>query len=239
VTLAWPQSLPGPVDTVIDDRFARELRGFGPLGILSILVILLIGSIPVAPMVPIPVGALLALAWAWRSRTPWRAIGYAPPGSWALTIVNGVLIGVALKLLLKSVVLPLLGADPVNHTYHFLAGNRALLPAAIWTMLNAAFLEETVFRGFLFERLGRLLRPRSGARLAILLVTSALFALGHRDQGMTGMEQAAITGLCFGALYLASGAIWLPMIAHAAFDLTALWIIYAGLEERVAHLFFR
>jgi hypothetical protein len=137
------------------------------------------------------------------------------------------------------VVLPLLGADPVNHAYHFLAGNRAILPAAIWTMLNAGFSEETVFRGFLFERLGKLLGPRAGARLAILLVTSALFALGHRDQGMTGMEQAAITGLCFGALYLASGAIWLPMIAHAAFDLTALWIIYAGLEERVAHLFFR
>jgi hypothetical protein len=202
-------------------------------------VILLIGSPSVAPMVPIPVAALLALAWTSRSRTPWREIGYTRPGNWALTIAGGILIGGALKLFLKSVVLPLLGADPVNHAYHFLAGNRAILPAAIWTMLNAGFSEETVFRGFLFERLGKLLGPRVGARIAILLVTSALFALGHRDQGMTGMEQAAITGLCFGALYLASGAIWLPMIAHAAFDLTALWIIYAGLEERVAHLFFR
>jgi membrane protease YdiL (CAAX protease family) len=227
-----------PADSVAEDRFARELRGFGLIGILSIIVILLTGSISVAPMVPIPVGALLALAWASRSRTPWREIGYSWPRNWVLTIVGGIVIGAALKLLLKSVVLPLLGGSPVNSAYHFLAGNRAILPAAIWTMLNAGFSEETVFRGFLFERLGKLLGPRAGARIAILLVTSVLFALGHRDQGMTGMEQAAITGLCFGALYLGNGAIWLPMIAHAAFDLTALWIIYAGFEERVAHVFF-
>ena len=88
-----------------EDRFARDLRGFGPLGILSILVILLVGSIPVAPMLPIPVGALLALAWTWRSGTPWRAIGYTRPRSWALTIAAGILFGAALKLFLKSVVL--------------------------------------------------------------------------------------------------------------------------------------
>jgi len=228
-----------PAADAADDRLAHDLRGFGPLGILSILVIALIGSPSVAPMVPVPVGALLALGWASRSRTPWREIGYTRPGSWPLTIAGGILFGAALKLLLKSMVLPLLGADPVNHAYAFLRGNRAILPAAIWTMLNAGFAEETVFRGFLFERLGKLLGSGRGAKAAILLVTSALFALGHRDQGIAGMEQAAVTGLCFGVLYLASGAIWLPMIAHAAFDLTALWIIYAGLEERVAHLFFR
>ena len=94
-----------------------------------------------------------------------------------------------------------------------------------------------MFRGFLFERLEKRMGPHMGGKLTILLVTSALFALGHRDQGLPGMEQAMITGACFGALYLASGAIWLPMIAHAAFDLTALYIIYAGLEERIAHLF--
>jgi len=29
------------------------------------------------------------------------------------------------------------------------------------------------------------------------------------------------------------------MIAHAAFDLTALWTIYYGLETRIARLIFR
>jgi hypothetical protein len=29
------------------------------------------------------------------------------------------------------------------------------------------------------------------------------------------------------------------MIAHAAFDLPALWIIYYGLEPRIVHLIFK
>jgi hypothetical protein len=32
--------------------------------------------------------------------------------------------------------------------------------------------------------------------------------------------------------------IFMLMIAHVAFDLTALWMIYYGLETRIAHLIF-
>ncbi|HYU89040.1 MAG TPA: hypothetical protein VE966_01260, partial [Gemmatimonadales bacterium] len=42
----------------LGDRVATALRGFGPLGILALLVILLAGNYPIAPL-----GALLALAW--------------------------------------------------------------------------------------------------------------------------------------------------------------------------------
>ena len=41
-----------------DDRLAIALRGFGPLGILAMLVILLVGNATVVPL-----GALLVLAW--------------------------------------------------------------------------------------------------------------------------------------------------------------------------------
>jgi hypothetical protein len=59
-----------------DDWFAEGLRGFGPLGILAILVILAGNAIFV------PLSALLVLVWAQWSRTPWRDIGYVRPGSW-------------------------------------------------------------------------------------------------------------------------------------------------------------
>ena len=68
-------------------------------------------------------GAVLVLVWAHLSRTPWREIGFARPKSWLRTLAAGIAVGIALKLLMKSVVMPLLGADPVNHAYHFLAGN--------------------------------------------------------------------------------------------------------------------
>src|SRR4029453_9019218 len=96
------------------------------------------------------VGGLLALAWAWRSQTPLREIGYSTPESWLATLTVGPLVGLGLKLLMKSIVMPLLGADPINQAYRFLAGNTPLLPAAMWAMLVAGCGEETVFRGYLF-----------------------------------------------------------------------------------------
>ena len=106
-------------------------------------------------------------------------------------------------------------------------------------VVGGGFGEETVYRGFLFERLGKLFGSHAGARVATVLVSSALFSLAHFPvQGLAGSEQALMTGLAFGTIMAIQGRIWLPMFAHAAYDLTALAIIYFGLEERIAHLVF-
>lgn len=122
-----------------------DLRGFGPAGILAILLIALSGNIFPGD-VALPLGALLVLGWARLSHTPWEEIGYRRPRSWIVTVAGGALFGAALKLVLKIIVMPLLGAPPINPAYHYLAGNQAMLPAAIWAMLVAGFGEETVFR---------------------------------------------------------------------------------------------
>jgi hypothetical protein len=57
----------------------------------------------------VPVGALLVLLWVSRSRTPWREIGYVRPKSWIGTLVVGIALGIALKFLMKAIVMPLLG----------------------------------------------------------------------------------------------------------------------------------
>jgi hypothetical protein len=59
------------------------------------------------------------------------------------------------------------------------------------------------------------------------------------SKGWPGAEQATITGLVSGTILAISGRIWMLMVAHAAFDLTALAIIYWNLETKVAHLVFR
>ncbi len=240
-----PEAFPKPaVETPAarppSDPFADELRGFGLPGIVAMVVIVLAGGVPVGAVAILPVGAVLALAWVVRSRTLWREVGYVRPRSWLLTVTLGIGVGVALKLLMKTLVMPLLGAPPINPAYHFLAGNQALLPAAVLGMLTAGFAEETVFRGYLFERARRLLGSGTRARVWTVLITSAVFGLGHySNQGLAGVEQGAITGLVFGTMFAVTGEIWLPMIAHAVFDLTALAIIYANLESRFAHMLFK
>ena len=218
------------------DALAARLRGFGPLGIFATLVILFAGNYPYLPL-----SAILVLVWARWSRTPWREIGYVRPASWAGSLVAGIALGVGLKLVMKAIVMPLLGADPINQAYHYLAGNRAALPGAVFAMvIGAGFGEETVFRGYLFERLGKLLGPRVWARASIVLVTSLWFGLAHYSrQGLAGTEQATIVGLVLGTLFAARGRIFGLMCAHAAFDLTALVLIYWNLETRVAHLVFK
>jgi CAAX protease family protein len=212
------------------DRFAARLRGFGPVGILAMLVIL-----AVAPTIA-PLSALLVLGWAYRSRTPWREIGYVRPRSWIGAAAVGIVFGCAFKILM-----PLLGAPPINPAFHYLAGSAAALPVMLFnSTVVAGFGEETVYRGYLFERLGKLCGRGVGAKVAILVLTSVWFGLTHYPvQGLAGAEQATITGLVFGTIFALTGSLWMPMFAHAAFDVTAVLIIYWDLESYVAHLVFR
>jgi membrane protease YdiL (CAAX protease family) len=219
----------------LDDDFARRLRGFGPLGILAILFILA-GNFLFAPL-----SAILVLVWARISGTPWREIGYVRPRSWMKTIAIGILFGVALKLAMKSIVMPLLGAPPVNGPFHFLAHNRAEIPSMLYIIvIGAGFGEETVFRGWAFERFGKLLGSAPWAKAITVLFTAAWFGQQHYGfQGMVGVENAAIVGLVFGAVFAVTGRLFLLMIAHTAFDLAAYAMIYWDFETAVAHFFFK
>jgi hypothetical protein len=150
----------------------------------------------------------------------------------------GIVFGIAFKFLMKTIVMPLLGAPPINQAYHYLAGNTAAIPGMILVMIVVAgFGEETLFRGYLFERLSKLFGPGAWAKVLIVLITSVWFALLHYSvQGLPGVEQAAITGLAFGTIFAVTGRIFMLMVAHAAFDLTALAMIYWDVEFKIAHL---
>ena len=218
-----------------DNAFARGLRGFGPLGILAILIIFAAGQWIVAPL-----SAVLILVWVWLSKTPWRDIGYVRPKSWVGEAVAGVAFGIALKFLLKALVMPLLGAPAVNQTFHYLAGNPTRVLGFVAIVIGAGFAEETIFRGWLFERFGRIFGASVGAKVLIVLLTAGLFgAIHYADQNLAGVEQGVVVGLVFGAIFTITSSIWSLMWAHAAFDLTALVMIYYGVEFQIAHLVFK
>jgi membrane protease YdiL (CAAX protease family) len=217
------------------DQLAAALRGFGPIGVLAIVTILAGNELF------IPLSAILVLVWVRLSRTPWREIGFVRPRSWLISILIGLGFGAVFKIVMKAIVMPLLGAPPVNPAYHFLAGNLAALPWMLYIILiGAGFGEETLFRGWMFERLGKLLGHSTPARIVIVFITAIWFGVVHFSfQGIPGVEQAFIVGLAFGAVFAITGRIFMLMIAHAAFDLTALALIFWDVESVVAHLVFR
>lgn len=219
----------------VEERWAARLRGFGPLGILAILIVL--GG----NMLFTPLSAILALIWGWISRTPWRDLGFVRPRSWPRTIALGIIFGVALKFAMKSIVMPLLGAPPVNGPFHFLAHNPSEIPWMLYVIvIGAGFGEETIFRGWAFERFGGLLGRAPWAKAVAVLFTSAWFGQAHYGfQGVTGVQNAFVVGLVFSTVFAVTGRIFLLMIAHVAFDLAAYAMIYWDWETAVAHFFFK
>src|SRR4026208_2391524 len=136
----------GRVAPPFDDPVAASLRGFGPLGLLAILLIVLTSVFK-------PLSAILVLVWAWRSHTPWREIGYVRPKSWLGSMAGGGVFGCAVKLPLKVIVMSLLGAPAINPAYHYLVGNRAALPGMVFTMIvGAGFAGGHLSRGCLIAR---------------------------------------------------------------------------------------
>jgi uncharacterized protein len=212
----------------------RRLRGFGPLGLLAVVVIL------AGNVVFVPLSAILVLVWARLSHTPWRELGFVRPDNWVITIVFGVTFGVLLKLAMKSLVMPLFGADPVNQAFRFLQGNTAALPGILYLVIvGAGFGEEMLFRGFGFERLRTLLGSGAIATILTVLATSLWFGAAHYSfQGVPGVQQATIVGLVFATIFAVTRRLPMLMIAHAAFDVTAVALIYWKLETSVAHWFF-
>ena len=205
------------------------------MGVLAALVVLFGASFlgPLRGAVP--------LLWAWRSRTSWRDLGLSRPASWPRIIVLGIVLGFALKLLMKSVVMPLLGAPAVNAAFQHLQGATSALPAILISVtVGAGFGEELIFRGFLFERLRRRFGDSHGVTVAIVAGTSLVFGAIHLpEQGLAGAQQATLTGLAMGSIYARTRQLWLPIVVHAAFNVTAVFMIYFGQESRVAHWFFR
>lgn len=187
------------------------------------------------------IGAALAVLWIFFWRIDLRDVGFVRPRSWWRSMTFGVLAGVALKLLMKAVVMPLLGAPAANPAYHNLTGNRAALPGMLLlVVVGGGFGEELMWRGLLFHHLRLIAGTTARAQVGIVALTSLLFGLAHYyDQGFAGAEQSIITGLAFGSVFAMTRSIWAIMAAHASYDVVAVALIFSGREAELAHTLFR
>ena len=89
--------------------------------------------------------------------------------------------------------------------------------AAIFAVvvMIAGGVREEVQRGFIVHRFGQYL----GGGAVGVLVYSALFGLGHIDQGYDAAIATATLGAFWGLVYLTRRSIIAPMVSHAGFNL--------------------
>jgi membrane protease YdiL (CAAX protease family) len=178
------------------------------------------------------------LAWGavllWLRGEGVRGVGLERRTSTAHTLALAAIAGVAYQLLSLYVVEPLVaritGDLPDVSLFTPLIGNTRFLLlslAVTWTL--AAFGEEFVYRGYLLNRLAQLFGSRKAGWVVALVLTSVLFGLGHRYQGLSGIVTTGLNGLIFGLLYLASKRnLWVPILAHGSSNTVGFLLIYTG-----------
>jgi membrane protease YdiL (CAAX protease family) len=142
-----------------------------------------------------------------------------------LWAVAGIVFGAALFALEKGVAIvleragphlpPLVGAALSGRTSEMAEIG---LSASAWTVYAVGFVigEEWLWRGFLLMQLP----ARLGWSVALALVVSSLaFGSNHYIFGARNVLLKCIEGFVWGALFLASGTILVPILSHFAFAL--------------------
>jgi membrane protease YdiL (CAAX protease family) len=88
----------------------------------------------------------------------------------------------------------------------------------IFSALIAGGIKEELQRAFILSRFRKYL----GGSLAGLVLWSIAFGAGHYAQGVQGIVVASIFGFIFGMIYLISGSLIAPIVAHSIYDTLAL-----------------
>ena len=81
--------------------------------------------------------------------------------------------------------------------------------------LCAGFGEELAYRGYAIPAV----MVAGGSAPVALALTSSAFALLHSYQGVLGVVRTGVVGVTMGAVFLHTGSLWPPIVAHVLIDL--------------------
>lgn len=104
--------------------------------------------------------------------------------------------------------------DSLGNLVHFLPRPGREYRYFFGLSVTAGVVEEIVYRGFMLWYLSHFM-----PLWAAVLLSSVAFGLGHSYQGSAGGVRTGLVGLAFAVLYVTSGSIWLPILAHALLDI--------------------
>lgn len=215
----------------------RRLGEIAAVVVLAVAGMLLGAATPWFALSPV-LGMLLPLCAATlflrREGRGWRELGF--PRAMPLGRFLGLSVGtfVFVILLVAFVLGPLLrwfGAPPVQlqPLIDLIEGDLATYLVFLFPIVwgSAAFGEELLVRGFVFDRLEAL----CGTVWAVPL-QAGLFALGHAYQGITGVVNVFVVGLVLGVVYLRAGRnLWPVIAAHGFIDTFSITLVYLGYGE--------
>lgn len=165
-------------------------------------------------------GVALGL-WTWAERS-WETLGFGFPLDWRHGVAGavGALVIVGLVLQAQAMAGTPGALESVRGQLGefgaFLPHDRRELRTFVALSLTAGVCEELVYRAWLLWYLDALAGP-----VVAVIGSSVIFGLGHAGYGPSTGVRAGALGLFLAGLYLLGGALWVPMVVHAAFDVSA------------------
>ena len=173
-----------------------------------------------------------------RSGSSLRKLGFARPDSWLATFgwaAAGLVLASAGSALIGALVQATTDWPPIEIGYIRESIEGDTIAWLAWMLLvvwgSAAFGEELLFRGFVFDRLNTVFGTGHAALAAAMVGQAAIFGAMHAVQGPSGILTTAYIGLVLGGIYLASGRnLWAPILAHGIADTVSLTMIYRGVS---------
>ncbi|MBS0637487.1 MAG: CPBP family intramembrane metalloprotease [Verrucomicrobia bacterium] len=170
--------------------------------------------------------SLVALVayFLWRNQESVSQIGWTHKGIWkeiALGIVLYLVMLIAIVFLEE--VLQRAGftlAEPKRFQFLHPKGTLEIL-LAILLVVVVAFVEETIFRGYMLLRL----IPLTKSRVTAVLISSFIFAMGHTYEGMAAVFIVGLMGAFFAIIYLWRRSLVAPIIMHFLQDFYGIVVI--------------
>ena len=187
-----------------------------------------------APAILRPILGFLA-AWAMlRKRgSGWPALGLARPPSWTLAIVGAValyLVDMALSRWAVPAIAEIFKPRGQPSFFAYVRGNAGAF--ALWAAIGwvvGGFMEECLFRGFLFTRVSQLFaNPAAGIPVAVV-AQAVLFGALHLYGGAFAFIYATVFAIAHGIFYVLLGRnLWPLIVVHGVWNTVGFWGTYAS-----------
>ena len=166
----------------------------------------------------------LILYFLWRNKESLKSLGWTLNRFW-----RDVLIGLVLFVPLNLAVTYL---DSFLQSIGFSAPSTPLPAApatagpgelilALLLVVVVAISEETIFRGYLMLRFGRL---TSSAAWAVV-ISAAIFSLGHGYEGSSGVVTVGVLGAVYALIYVWRRSLTAPMVLHFLQDFVGIILL--------------
>jgi len=187
-------------------------------------------------------GITFVIILLWARKWDWNFIGLIKPTSWKRVWLQAISLSVIILVIVDIMFTPLLeimldkqidvsALDGIRGNFL----GYAIFILFMWIV--AAFGEEFVYRGLLVKRLGFLLGDNKYAIGMAVILSSILFGLAHRYQGVVGMISTGTVGLIFGVIFIKSkNKLWLTILTHGIYDVIGITLIYLDRDKEVYEL---